>query len=247
MDAELQRAIDRFHAARQALADALGPGYHDYAMLGVPTQPLPGIFAPNQRAKAPVITAFLARAIASLRLQSASPISAVELFCADAYYAMLARALGAERVVGIDSDRDGYLAHADRLRSALRLTDVELRREPVEAIDDSERYSIVLNVGGLYHVADPERVLDRSYALASHFLIVQTVVSLATDDVDYFEAPAPGLPWGNRYSRAGFERTIERRGWRVVDRAFNELTGNERLADRGSLYYLISTASDERR
>ncbi len=240
MDTELQHAVARFHAARRALAEALGPMYHDFRLLGLPTRQLPGIFEPNQRAKAPVIIGYVARAIAALRVRGVENISAVELFCADAYYAAVARALGADRAVGVDNDRDGYFASAARVLAATGLTDIELRRQSVEELDAGERYSIVINVGGLYHVNDPEQVLDRSYALATDYLIVQTVISLATDDVDYFAAPPPGLPRGNRYSRAGFERTIARRGWRVVDSAFTELPGNARPDDRGSLSLLIA-------
>jgi len=238
-DSRLNAALEHFHAARQAMSDALGPMYHDFALLGMPTKQLPGIFAPNQQAKAPVIIAYLAHAIAMLRQRGAVEISAAELFCADGYYAMVARALGATRAVGIDNDRDGYLVNARRIADTLGLGNLEFRRQAVEDIDERERFSIVMNIGGLYHVADPEAVLDRSYRLATDYLIVQTVVSLATDDPDYYKAPGPGLPWGNRYSRSSFERTMARRGWRLLRQDFNELTEKARPEDRGSLYYLV--------
>jgi len=180
------------------------------------------------------------RHVATLPTRSDRNTTTLRCLGADGYYAMVARAMGASRALGIDNDRDGSLQNARRVVDALGLTNVEFRQQPVEEIDESEHFSIVLNVGGLYHVNDPESVLDRSYRLATDYLIVQTVVSLATDDPDYFEAPAPGLPWGNRYSRSGFERTIARRRWRVLDQAFNQLTGNQRPEDLGSLYFLIA-------
>lgn len=215
--------------------------YHDFALLGLPTTQRPGIFAPNQRAKAPVIIALLARAIAALRTRSERKLSVLELFCADAYYAMVAKALGVERVVAVDDDRDGYLETAFRVRDALGLA-VELRRQSVETLDPCERFSIVLNAGGLYHVEDPERVLDASWTIATDFLIVQTVVSMACDRPDYFESPAPGRPRGNRYSRASFKHAIARRGWTVLEEIFTELPGNQRLEDRGSLMFLIDAS-----
>jgi hypothetical protein len=36
-----------------------------------------------------------------------------------------------------------------------------------------------------------------------------------------------------------FERSIESKGWNVVDSHFNLLEGNDRLEDRGSIYMLI--------
>jgi hypothetical protein len=65
------------------------------------------------------------------------------------------------------------------------------------------------------------------------------VVSLATDDADYFESPAPGWTWGNRFSRKSFDRMIRSLGYTIVDSHFNELEGNSRPEDRGSVYYLI--------
>lgn len=63
------------------------------------------------------------------------------------------------------------------MRDLLGLGQAEFRRTRVEAIPDAERADVVANVGGLYHVDDPEAVLDRSYRMANHYLIVQTVVS----------------------------------------------------------------------
>lgn len=232
----------RFMRARADVVAALGPIYHDFSLLGLPTHQIPGIFAPNQRAKAPIIVACIARAIAALRARSESEISLLEMFCADAYYAMVAKAFGADRVVAIDDNRDGYLETAFRVRDALGL-EIELRCQAVERLDPAERFSIVVNAGGLYHVDDPETVLDTSRKIATDYLIVQNVVSLANDDPAYFEAPAPGLPRGNRYSRASFERAIAQRGWSVIDVVVTELPGNSRSEDRGSVTFLIDATS----
>ena len=216
-----------------------GPLYHDFAWLGLPTEQLPGIYGPNQRAKAPVITAYMMLAFARLRCRGRDAISFAELFCADGFYTMFAARFGADRAIGYDNDRDGHLASAVRMRDLLGLDRASFQRTAIEAIAPGERASVVANVGGLYHVDDPEAVLDQSYRMAEDYLIVQNVVSLATTAPDYFERPAPGLGWGNRYSRESFDRTIRRRGWRIVDAMFNTLDGNPRLEDRGSLYYLI--------
>lgn len=222
-------------ADRQA---PLPPTYHDFALLGLPTEQLPGIFAPNQRVKAPVLQEYILFALARLA-EERRPATFAELFCADGYYTMFARHAGAVRAVGIDSDRDGYLASGRAVLARLGLTDVELRQQDVHDLDPDERFTIVANVGGLYHLADPERVLDLSYAICERFLIVQTVVSLAHDADDYFETPAPGLPHGSRHSRASFDRVVRERGWRVLDSRFAILEANPRPEDRGCAIYLI--------
>lgn len=217
----------------------MNPTYHDFSWLGLPTPQIDGIYGPNQQAKAPVIAAYILLAFARLHCRGVKPVSFAEMFCADGFYAMFAAKFGAARAVGYDNDRDGHLASANAIRDALGLTQVSFTRCDVEAIPAEARYSVVANVGGLYHVDDPIAVLRRSYDMAEHYLIVQNVVSLAHDDPGYFERPAPGLTWGNRYSRSGFDALVRKQGWTIVDSAFNELTANPRIEDRGSVYYLI--------
>lgn len=219
--------------------DGLGPTYHDFSWLGLPTEQIPGIYAPNQRAKAPVLTAYILLALARLQCRGRDAISFAELFCADGFYAMFAARFGAARAVGFDNDREGHLATAMAVRDRLGLHQVDFRRTNIEDIDPSQRFDIVANVGGLYHVDDPDEVLEQSYAMADAYLIVQNVVSLAAEGADYFERPAPGLTWGNRFSRASFDALVRGKGWRIVDSCFNTLAANPRLEDRGSLYYLI--------
>lgn len=75
--------------------------------------------------------------------------------------------------------------------------------------------------------------------MANHYLIVQSVVSLANKNRNYFETPAPGWDWGCRYNRVSFDRMIRSKGYNIIDSHFNELQGNDRLEDKGSIYYLI--------
>lgn len=220
-----------------------GPLYHSYRLLGAVNEQLPGIYPPNQRCKEPILVAYIQWAIAKCRSSLGTPVSFAELFCADGYYAMIARHLGATSSMGIDNDRDGHIGNANAVAAALGLDDVQFLKMDVAAMDSLPPVDIVANVGGLYHVDDPLDILERSYRLARRYLIVQTVVSLARHDADYFEKPAPGWTWGNRFSRESFDAAIDATGWDIVDRHFNELEGNERPEDRGSVYYLIRKAA----
>lgn len=51
----------------QGVSEDIGPTYHDFSWLGLPTRQIEGIYAPNQRAKAPVIAAYILLAFARLR------------------------------------------------------------------------------------------------------------------------------------------------------------------------------------
>lgn len=222
------------------LAAEIGPTYHDFSWLGLKTVQHEGIYRPNQIAKAPVICAYILAAMAELRCRSIPDITFAELFCADAFYAMFAARFGARHATGFDDDRDGYFAKALKIQRLLGIENVTLRATRIESIPVAARFDVVANIGGLYHVDDPLECLERSYAMARHFLIVQNVVSMAVDDPDYFAAPAPGWTWGNRFSKTSFDRQIKLRGWRVIDSSFNLLEGNSRPEDRGSVYYLIA-------
>jgi hypothetical protein len=217
----------------------LGPLYHSYRIFGVRNEQLPGIYAPNQACKEPILLAYVQFAIAKCRTSSSTPVSFAELFCADGYYAMAARHFGASDALGIDNDRDGHFGAAERIAAVLGIDRITFLKMDVNDIPSLPPVDIVANVGGLYHVPNPEEILRSSYAMARRFLIVQTVVSMATDDEHYRASPAPGWNWGNRFSRASFDALIRGTGWAVVDRHFNELEGNERPEDRGSVYYLI--------
>jgi hypothetical protein len=218
----------------------LGDLYHDFSMFGAINLQLPGYSPANQRCKGPILTAYIQWAIAKTKKKMDDPVTFTELFCADGYYAMAARWLGAARCYGVDNNRDGWLPKARIIAERLGLTGVEFIEEDVNRMELLERTDIVANVGGLYHVENPKEILEKSYRLATRYLIVQTVISLTEEREDYFETPAPGWTWGSRFNRTSFQRLIRDLGYAVVDSHFNELEGNKRPEDRGSLYYLIA-------
>ena len=219
--------------------DDLGPLYHSYRLFGFKNQQITGIFQPNQACKEPIILSYILLALAKCKTSSDMPVTFAELFCADGYYAMAARHLGASIAIGIDNNHDGHFTVAKKIADRLEIDNCAFIEMDVNAIESMAPQDIVANIGGLYHVENPEEILDKSYSLARRFLIVQTVVSLASEAEDYYESPAPGWTWGNRYSRLSFKRLIESKGWHIIDSHFNILEGNDRPEDRGSVYFLI--------
>lgn len=226
------------HTATTILAD-IGPLYHSYRLFGVRNEQLPGIYKPNQACKETIILSYILLALAKCKENMDTPVTFAELFCADGYFAMAARYFGVSESMGIDNDRDGFFTKARVIAERLNIDKCAFIQMDVNKIDTLDPVDIVANVGGLYHVENPEEILEKSYRMARKFLIVQTVVSLANTSDDYYESPAPGWTWGNRFSRRSFEKMMEKKGWHVIDKHFNLLEGNERLEDRGSVYFLI--------
>lgn len=211
------------------------PWYHDFAALGLRTQQGDDHFPGNQRSKEPVLGAMIDDA---LQRAPENP-SWLELFCADGYFGCMAAQRGA-RVVGIDLNP----YHLDRARLAakvLRLDDrIRFERRNVFSVD--EAFDVVMNCGGLYHIDNPWELLRRNRALNPSVLIVQTVYSLARTERDYFETPTPGWTWGCRFSLAFFEDMLRAAGWTIEHLETNELEGNDRPEDRGSVYALCTPA-----
>jgi Methyltransferase domain len=217
----------------------LGPLYHNYSFFGVDNEQKPGIYELNQQTKAPVITAYIAYAIAKSKKNTSDNVSFSELFCADGFYAMVSARLGCYKCIGIDNNKNKQFDNAQIIADRLNIKGIEFKKEEITASSKFDSTDIVANVGGLYHVDAPDKIVELSYKMAKKYLIVQSVVSLATDSEDYFEAPAPGWTWGNRYSRQSFDKMIKKICPNIIDHHFNELEGNDRLENRGSVYYLI--------
>lgn len=212
----------------------LGPLYHSYSFFGVDNQQFPGIFEKNQETKAPIIIAYIAYAISKCK----KPISFTELFCADGFYTMVAERLGCYRCIGIDDGRNVYFEKANIIAELLNLKNVDFVKERITSDSVLECTDIVANIGGLHYNNKPEEILKLSYSTANKFLIVQSIISLANNDEDYFESPAPRWSWGSRYSRRSFDKMIRRNCPNVIDYHYNELVDNE-LESKGSVYYLI--------
>jgi hypothetical protein len=222
---------------KNALSD-FGELYHDFSFFGVENKQME-VFRQNQKCKEKILRSYIQYAIAHADTERHKNVSFAELFCADGYYALTARRMGASVAYGIDNNMGRHSSRASEIARRLGITDFFFKEMDVNNIHTLEQVDIVANIGGLYHVPNPEDILKKSYAYALRYLIVQTVVSLAGDDPDYFASPAPGWTWGSRYSRRSFEALIAAQGWNIADSYFNELEGNSRPEDRGSLYYLI--------
>ena len=217
----------------------LGPLFHDFSFFGVQNEQIPGNLMANQKCKFPILLAYIAHAIAKSQKSCEYPVSFTELFCADGFYAMVAAKLGCVKSVGIDSNKDNYFSNSQEIARRLKLPNITFIEEEINPDSHFAKTDIVANIGGLYHVDQPKKVLEMSYDMTNQYLIVQNVVSLANTDENYYESPAPGWGWGNRFSRESFDKMIKSHRYDIIDCFFNELEGNDRQEDMGSVYYLI--------
>jgi hypothetical protein len=189
----------------------------------------------NQRHKEGVIFDLLGEAIQNT---GESP-KCLDLFCADGYYSCaLAGICPSAEITGVDLDA----AEIARAQTASRILEAHQCRFVVADVWDfvsrAEPYDLVTCTGGLYHLSEPRHFLELLYPVCAEWLVVQSVVTLETEDAEYFISPAPGWKHGSRFTHAGLRSWLEETGWVVVKERRNELLGNQRLCDRGSSYFL---------
>lgn len=244
----------------------LRPWYHDFSTLGVetifpierpplslrirnlarkllkrPTAPYVTArshhFLVNQRCKEPVIRAFLERALAAL---GAAP-RCLELFCADGYYACLLKRLCPEAtVVGVDL-ADDDVRRAMTVARLLGFQGLDFIRDDVASyLDREEDHDLILCAGGLYHLSRPMELIEKIARHAPRRVLIQSVVTLETEDPGYFVTPAPGWRHGSRFTHARLRSWLEASGLRILEEDRNTLDGNRSAADRGSSYFLCA-------
>ncbi|MDO8490179.1 MAG: methyltransferase domain-containing protein [bacterium] len=191
----------------------------------------------NQKNKEPIIRSYIQYALRNAATDHRS--SFLELFCADGYYSFLAKKeFNKISAVGIDINAED-IRRCEIMRDLLGYRDMQFLRRDV--YDFEEKFDAILCCGGLYHISNPEKLIEKCAVLAKQFLIIQTVV-LNDSLIDFkFISPAPGWQHGCRFTVPWLESVLQKNGCEIVLKHMNELEGNTRPVDRYSVYYLCRT------
>jgi len=199
--------------------------------------PRPPAHQVNQAAKEAHIVPFIARALDALGDERAP--TCLDLFCADGYYTChIARLRPEPDITGVDLDPD-EIERARLISRVLEAPSATFHVADVwDFVAESPAYDLVLCTGGLYHLRDPQRFLEQLVPVVGQYLVIQSAITLETEDADYFVSPAPGWRHGSRFTHARLRAWLEALGWEIVAEARNELPGNARPCDRGSSYFL---------
>lgn len=193
----------------------------------------------GQKLKETFILPYLDFAIKACKKRKISKSSILEMFCADGYYSLLLRKnydLG--EISAVDLDKRS-IQQACAMNSVLN-GNVDFKCMDVFDLSANKKYDVILCAGGLYHLSDPKKLLKLSYKIVKHYMVLQSVITLETEDKNYFIKPAPGWKHGCRFTDARLRCWLEEIGFRIVKHGRNELPSWERLSDRGSAYYLCT-------
>jgi len=158
----------------RAQVEALGPWFHNLDLHGVKTAP----------------SHFLGDypAIKWRRFSKALPTdlsgrTVLDIGCNGGFYSMEMKRRGAERVIGIDFDRE-YLAQA-RFAAEVSGLEIEFRQLSVYDVASlGERFDVVLFMGVLYHLRHPLLALDLIHEHVARDMLVFQSMQRGSNEVE---------------------------------------------------------------
>lgn len=190
----------------------------------------------NQIEKEKFILPYIDTAIKSCRKNSIKP-SVLEMFCADGYYSFwMKKRYDIGDMTAIDIDERSI--ELGKTMNHILNEKIDFKCLDVFNLPTNKKYNIVLCAGGLYHLKDPKELIELAYKITDNFLIIQSVITMETEDKNYFISPAPGWKHGSRFTDSKLRQWIVDAGFKIVKHERNKLHANKKLSDRGSTYYL---------
>jgi hypothetical protein len=207
--------------------------YHNFASLGYPTKQTETKRL-NQLSKESTIIDYTIKAIQ--KCPSKERLHGCELFCADSYYSNYI-------VQKYDHIYMDAIDNADKMiNSSKKITKILENEGKINIIQGdvfsvNKKYDFILCCGGLYHISNPFELLNK---LKDHtsILVIQTVITLKTEDEDYFVTPAPCWTWGSRFTFSHLLKKIKESGWNILESSRNKLKANHIIDNQGSAYIL---------
>lgn len=101
-------------------------------------------------------------------------MTVLDIGCNSGWFTFDLAERGARSVDGVDL-RAHNIEQARFLRDYFELDTTRFDVADAMSFDDERRWDIVLNLGVLYHVTDPLRLLQRTYELCERFAVVDTI------------------------------------------------------------------------
>jgi tRNA (mo5U34)-methyltransferase len=169
------------------LFDSLKPWLHLIDVHGVPTKTEPawGEYLEHPR--------HLWEEVSEL-LPDLAGKRVLDVGCNDGFFLFACRRLGAEEVVGIETD-EHFVNHAALVNRLLDLGGIIVHR--MSAYDIGEtlgRFDVTLALGLIYHLKSPLFFFERVAPITSSMIVVETAVRNSNEDRANRERGVPGAP-----------------------------------------------------
>jgi hypothetical protein len=225
------------------------PWYHNFESLGVKTPfPADKTYAEYQELKGVILNKYIASAMSEIRkMNPEKNIQILEYFAADCFYGIQAMGLDANsKLTAIDQlDESGEgrkrVNNFEKAKLIVRILNLQDRIRFIvgDVFDYFETCDLLLNIGGLYHIENPNDLLLQMRKISPEYAVIQSVVHENRNHSDFFVSPAPYWTWGSRFTYGYLRKLIIDSGYEVLEEDFNLLYLNERPEDRGSAYFLV--------
>ena len=112
--------------------------------------------------------------VASLLGERLAHSSFLDMGCHSGFFSFDIAARGAARVTGIEL-RDSNLAQANFLLEFYGLNNVEFRQGNIMSAEFEQDFTVVYNLGLLYHVTQPIELMQKTYDLCTEMAVIDTV------------------------------------------------------------------------
>jgi SAM-dependent methyltransferase len=99
----------------------------------------------------------------------------VDLACNHGYFSLEMAYFGAKQAVGVDL-RPENVAKADFLKGYFNIANAVFRQQDIYDLDPREQFDVVYNLGVLYHITDPYRLMQLTYDLCRRFAVVDSIM-----------------------------------------------------------------------
>jgi len=170
-------------ALRAKLAD-LGPWYVPFA-LGDPVVNTmeftdnfgAAIFAEDNALRMQFRTELIGGTLTRVLGDEIRQMNVLDIGCNSGWFSFDLAERGARSVDGVDL-RAHNIEQARFLRDYFQLETTRFEVADALSFDDERRWDIVLNLGVLYHVTDPLRLLQRTYERCERFAVIDTICHL---------------------------------------------------------------------
>jgi tRNA (mo5U34)-methyltransferase len=132
------------------------------------------IFADDNAQRMQFRTELIGGTLAQMLGPELAQMNVLDIGCNSGWFSFDLAERGARVVDGVDL-RPQNIEQARFLRDYFGLDNTTFEVADAMSFDDARRWDIVLNLGVLYHVTDPLRLLQRTYELCDRFAIVDTI------------------------------------------------------------------------
>ena len=167
-------------ALRAKLAE-LGPWYVPFALGDPPVNTMEftdnfgaAIFADDNAQRMQFRTELIGGTLSHLFGDELGAMSVLDIGCNSGWFSFDLADRGARVVDGVDL-RPQNIEQAEFLREYFSLGNTHFEVADAMSFDETRRWDLVLNLGVLYHVTDPLRLLQRTYELCDRYAIVDTI------------------------------------------------------------------------